>query len=256
MTAPSPVPVPTADELRPTTLDDVIGQQEVKDALAVSLEAAKARGELPGHILFIGPAGTGKTTLALIVAQSVGAAFVPMMGPNLRTAGRDLIPALIASWAPTVFFIDEIHRMYRPVQETLFPVMEDGTLTLSNGRQVDMHGSMFIGATTDPDRLLTPMLDRFTQILRLRAYRPDELAAIATRAATKMGCTLTDDGAALVGRSAMGIPRVAIRMVKASRDYAYSLHDGNNVVEAEAVSLALKSPAYAWRLEGRNAGER
>ena len=213
----------TPDPLRPATLDEVVGQDEVVNALRVALAGADARHELPGHMLLAGPAGTGKTTLALCVAQHVDGRLLTLIGPAVRTPGRDLLPVLTGTRDNDVLFIDEIHRMYRPAQEFLFPVMEDGNLILgSSGRIVRLPPLLFIGATTDPDRLLTPMLDRFALVLKLRLYRPDELATIATRAAGKLGCALAPDAALAIASAASGVPRVALRLVKAARDYAYA----------------------------------
>ena len=249
-----------ADGLRPTTLDDVIGQTEVVNEIRIALAGAKARGEVPGHILLGGPAGTGKTTLALCIANAVGGQLLSLIGPQVRTPSSDLYPILFGRAAGDVIFIDEIHRMWRPAQECLFTVMEDSKLILDNGRTLDMRPLLFIGATTDPDRLLTPMLDRFALILKLRLYRPDELALIAKRAAIKLGCVLSDEGAALIVDAAVGVPRVAIRLVRASRDHAYAvqlLADSRRepvTIGPAAVQRVLSSPAYIWRSEGRDAG--
>jgi Holliday junction DNA helicase RuvB len=296
------------DPLRPATLDDVIGQHEVVEALRVALNGARARGELPGHILLGGPAGTGKTTLSLIIANSLNAAaplpnpyagpyglagvlgdgeapqpqrsrMVSLIGPELRSI-ESLRAPLREAGPRDVFFLDEIHRMYRAVQEWVYPVMEDGRM-LDGGQMVPVPPVLFIGATTEPERLQTPMLDRFALVLMLRPYTDDELARIATRAAGKLGCTLTEDAAMAVAQAADGIPRVAIRLVRTARDYAYAhsqgvgtvrqgrvnvvgygvidlagstVHAGPVEVNHAAVQAALSSPAYAWRTEGRMAG--
>jgi Holliday junction DNA helicase RuvB len=259
-----------ADPLRPASLDDVIGQSDVVDALRIALNGAAARGELPGHVLLGGPAGTGKTTLALCIAAAVGGRLVSLIGPSVRRPS-DLLSTLMVAQDRDVIFIDEIHRMWRPAQEFLFPVMEDGKLTFENtGRTVEMPPLLFIGATTEPERLLTPMLDRFATILKLRLYRVDELMLIADRAAGKLGCALGAGASRAIAEAAAGVPRVTIRLVKAARDYAYADIDPVSVklykavvppeqqrairIDAEDVREVLASPAYQWRMEGREAG--
>lgn len=271
----TPVPSSTnTDQFRPATLEDVVGQEEVVAELRVALEAATVRGDLPGPMLFTGPAGTGKTTLSLIVARALGSEMVALIGPTLRSPIRDLYKPLVHAAPRTVFFIDEIHRMYRPAQEFLFPIMEDGTIP--DGAMRKLPPLMFIGATTDPERLLTPMLDRFTRILALHPYSAAELTEIVTRAASKLGDVLSEDAAAEIGRQGHGIPRVALKMMLAARDYAYASiseqvrkaarmpdgkvgHDARNpavTIGLGSVQRVLASSAYEWRLEGRSAGER
>ena len=264
------------DNLRPTTLDDVVGQDEVVQELRIKLASAQARDALPEHLLFIGPAGTGKTTLSLCVANAVGGRLLNLMGPNLRTE-KDIVLALVGLQARDTVFIDEIHRMWRPVQEMLYPLVEDGVL-IDNGQRFEKPPHLWIGATTDPERLQTPMLDRFTT-LRLRLYEVDELAEIVKRAAAKLKVGVTDEAATAIGQAAEGVPRVALRLLKASRDYAYAGHRANGgeifvlahavgnkakvdvtyptdpiTIAPENVSAVLASTAYVWRQEGRDAG--
>lgn len=287
--AEAPVKGTPADAFRPRSLDEVIGQDEVKDELRVALAASQARGDMPGHTLFIGPAGTGKTTLSLIVASALGGRLISLIGPQVRTPAH-VIRAVLGAQGRDVIFIDEIHRVYRPALEFLYPIMEDGILQDGTLRTV-LPPISFIGATTDPERLTTPMLDRFTRILKLILYTPDELAQIVTRAAGKLGCSMTDEAAMAIGQNAQGVPRVALRMMLAARDYAYaetidSIGTGNRVEEALPgpcptcgrnpalegppigqachslrvtieqghVQSVLTSDAYEWRMEGRDAG--
>lgn len=266
------------DALRPATLDEVVGQAEVVDALRVMLAGAAARGGLPPHLLLAGPAGTGKTTLALCVAHAIGGRLVSLIGPSVKRVA-DVLPVLIGARKRDTIFIDEIHRVWRPTQEYLFPVMEDGKL-VDDGPVINLPPMLFIGATTDPERLLTPMLDRMT-VLQLRLYRPDELVQIVERAAGKLGVTVSPEAADVIARAAEGVPRVALKILKASRDYAYAMEPGIGTVKSavvtllggrtqnltdarvhlggltigpEAVHKALSSPAFIWRSEGRDAG--
>lgn len=248
------------EQFRPVTLDDVVGQKAVTDELRVALEAARMRGDMPGHMLMMGPAGTGKTTLAMIVARATGADMINILGPAIRSYGRDLLPELVTvqgTQRRTVVFIDEIHRLPRPIQESLFVLMEDGVLA-DEVQRLPMPPMTFIGATTDPTRLLTPMLDRFPRKLKLVPYSPDELSTIVVTAAGKLGDVM-DWGAALaIGNRAEGVPRVALNMMLAARDYAYAAgHKREKVtIGLAAVQQALASPAYDWRVTGRNASSR
>jgi holliday junction DNA helicase RuvB len=239
--------------LRPQTFDEIIGQAEAVEALRTAVAAAARRREMPGHVLLTGPAGTGKTTLAGAMAHAIGGPLVPLYGVHLRRLA-DVIDPLLVMERRSILFVDEIHRMYRPVQEVLFTVMEDGALHLGredDNRVVPLPPFTLVGATTDPERLLTPMLDRFATIVRLRLYAPWELMMLVEDAAPKLGVRLSPDGAAEIARMAEGVPRVALRLLRAARD---QVPDGAvGLAEVEAV---LRSPALVWRSEGRSASDR
>lgn len=237
------------EALRPSTFADVVGQHDAVENLMLACSAAKGRGEMPGHMLLEGPAGTGKTTLALCVSRALGKGrMVPLFGGYLHSA-KDLLPTLMDARKGDVIFIDEIHRMFRPVQELLFPVMEDGTLALGMGSALRLPPITIVGATTDPGRLLTPMLDRFSLIVRLSLYDVADLVTIATHGAAAWGVKLDDDAAAAIGAAAEGVPRVALRLVRAARDRAIK-----GVVTLAAVQAVTGSSALVWRQEGRDAG--
>lgn len=240
--------------LRPKSFAGVIGQAEAVRELTLACDGALARGEMPGHMLLTGPAGTGKTTLAGAVADRLRGEVVPLFGVNMRSTWDAESPLLqLPEAGNTVIFVDEIHRMYRPVQEVLFTAMEDRVLYLGkreSARTVPLPPFTLIGATTDPDRLLTPMLDRFALIVRLRLYRPDELVGIARHAAEVLGVALDMAALAAVAEAAAGVPRVAIRLVRAARDHVAK----GGVVGADVVRDVLGSGALVWRSEGRDAG--
>lgn len=263
------VTVPENDDIRPASLDEIIGQTEVVEALRKALAGAEARGELPEHMLLAGPAGTGKTTLALCVANAIGGRLRTLIGPSIKTTSQLTKPdaPLMTAQPRDVIFIDEIHRMWQPAQEFIFPIVEDGKMVMGSSGEVRiLPPILFIGATTDPENLLTPMLDRF-RVLRLRLYEPDELVTIVQRAAGKLDCTITDEAAQRVAGEAEGVPRVAIRIVKVARDYAQAnkvlVRSDKNIplgvgysklIDLPAVELVLSSTAYQWRTEGRDAG--
>ena len=252
VTTPEYAPRPD-DDIRPATLDDIIGQQEVVDALRVALDGAQARGELPEHMLLAGPSGTGKTTLALCVANAIGGRLATMIGPSIKTPAQLMKPdgPIMQARANDTIFVDEIHRMWQPAQEFLFPIIEDGKVILgSTGQVIELPPLLFIGATTDPENLLNPMLNRF-RVLKLRPYRVDELMLIAYRAGTKLGVDLTSEAAQLIAEQAEGIPRIAIRVLNVARDYAPA---EGQVIDADVVRRVLASTAYQWRTEGRDAG--
>jgi holliday junction DNA helicase RuvB len=218
--------------LRPAVLDEFVGQDAVKDQLAVSLAAAKARGEALDHVLLAGPPGLGKTSLARIVAEELQVAFVQTAGPALERKGD--IAAFLTDLEPrSVFFVDEIHRLPRAVEETFYPAMEDGQLPITFGvgagaKVVTLPIPPFtlIGATTRAGLLTTPLRDRFGIQHRLDLYTPDELAAIVARSARVLNVPVHKDGARAIAERSRGTPRVANRLLKRVRDYAQIQGDG------------------------------
>lgn len=290
MTLAQAAAVADADEpkMRPTTLAEITGQQDAVQTMEKAVAGAKARGELPGHVLMIGPAGTGKTTFAGAIANEVGVPLSILYGVNLRTR-NDVIPLLrkMVDWTAmgadpalsepnvgdgagagraavngTVLMIDEIHRAWAPVQELLFTVMEDGILDTGSGNRLKLRPLMVIGATTDPQRLLTPLLDRFAYVVKLRPYTVNELMVIAGKAGHALGVEVEYDAAVLIATAAAGVPRVAIKLVRAARDYATPARDtrskltGLPPITAETATALLADPALVWRMEGRSASKR
>src|SRR6201990_1187442 len=187
--------------LRPQTLDDFVGQKQVRENLKIFIAAAKSRGEALDHVLFHGPPGLGKTTLAQIVAREMGVGFRATSGPVIQKAG-DLAAQLTNLQPKDVLFIDEIHRLNPAVEEILYPAMEDFQLDLMIGEgpaarsvRIDLPPFTLIGATTRTGLLTTPLRDRFGIPLRLNFYEPAELEAIVRRGARLLGVAMTEDGA-------------------------------------------------------------
>jgi Holliday junction DNA helicase RuvB len=229
--------------LRPQTLDDFVGQDAVKDQLAVSLEAARARGEALDHVLLAGPPGLGKTSLAQILAAELGVPFVLTAGPALERKG-DVAAFLTALEPRSVFFVDELHRLSRALEETFYPAMEDRKLPITVGQgagarvvTLDLPPFTLVGATTRAGLLTTPMRDRFGIQHRLEPYGLEDLAAIVTRSAQILGVELDPDGARAIALRSRGTPRVANRLLKRARDFAEVRMGG--VVTAEAADRAL-----------------
>jgi len=212
--------------LRPRRLDDFVGQEAVKSQLAVSLEAATARGEALDHVLLAGPPGLGKTSLAQIVAAELGVPFVQTAGPALERKG-DVAAFLTALESRSVFFVDEVHRLPRALEETFYPAMEDRRLPITVGQgagarvvTLDLPPFTLVGATTRAGLLTTPLRDRFGIHHRLEHYGADELARIVRRSATIVGAEIADAGAGAIAERARGTPRVANRLLKRVRDFA------------------------------------
>jgi Holliday junction DNA helicase RuvB len=228
--------------LRPRRLEDFIGQEALKDQLAVSIAAASAREEALDHVLLAGPPGLGKTSLAQIVAAELGVPFVQTAGPALERKG-DVAAFLTALDARSVFFVDEIHRLPRALEETFYPAMEDRALPITVGSgagarvvTIDLPPFTLIGATTRAGLLTTPLRDRFGIQHRLEHYARDDLARIVRRSAKLLGVAIDDGGAVAIAERSRGTPRVANRLLKRVRDYA-------EVRESGAVSASVATAA-------------
>jgi len=229
--------------LRPRRLDEFVGQEAVREQLAVSVAAARARGEALDHVLLAGPPGLGKTSLAQVLAAELDAPFVLTAGPALERKGD--IAALLTALEPrSVFFVDELHRLSRALEETFYPAMEDRKLPITVGQgagarvvTLDLPPFTLVGATTRAGLLSTPLRDRFGIQHRLEPYEPGELARIVRRSASILGVELEDTGAEAIARRARGTPRVANRLLRRVRDFAEVRMGG--VVTAEAADRAL-----------------
>jgi Holliday junction DNA helicase RuvB len=230
--------------LRPRRLEEFIGQRTLREQLAVAIEAAAARGEALDHLLLAGPPGLGKTSLAQIVAAELGVPFVQSAGPALERKG-DIAAFLTALEPRSVFFLDEIHRLPRALEETFYPAMEDRRLPITVGQgagarvvTLDLPPFTLVGATTRSGLLTTPLRDRFGIQARLEHYATAELAAIVTRSARILGIELQDGGAQAIAARSRGTPRVANRLLKRVRDYAEVRTDG--VLSAATADAALE----------------
>lgn len=218
--------------LRPQTLDDYVGQDKMKASLRICIEAAKQRGDSLDHVIFYGPPGLGKTTIAHIIAKEMGAALRSTSGLVLAHAG-DLAAILTNLQEYDVLFIDEIHRLPASVEEALYPAMEDYQLDLMIGQgpatktvKLDLPRFTLVGATTRAGALTSPLRDRFGLVYRLEFYSPSELQAIVTRSAGVLGVEIDREGAAEIARRARGTPRIVNRLIKRIRDYAQIKADG------------------------------
>ena len=229
--------------LRPTRLDDFIGQAKARENLKVFIEAARARGEALDHVLFFGPPGLGKTTLAQIMARELGVGFKSTSGPVIARAGD--LAALLTNLEPRdVLFIDEIHRLNPAVEEVLYPAMEDFQLDLIIGEgpaarsvKIGLAPFTLIGATTRLGLLTTPLRDRFGIPVRLNFYEVGELELIVRRGAHILNIEMTADGAREIARRARGTPRVAGRLLRRVRDFALVARAER--VDAEVADMAL-----------------
>ena len=231
--------------LRPQVLADFVGQAQARGNMQVFIDAAKARGEALDHVLFVGPPGLGKTTLAQIVARELGANFRATSGPVIAKAG-DLAALLTNLEERDVLFIDEIHRLNPAVEEILYPAMEDFQLDLIIGEgpaarsvRIDLAQFTLVGATTRLGLLTTPLRDRFGIPIRLEFYTVEELRLIVTRGARVLNIGMTEDGASEIARRARGTPRIAGRLLRRVRDFA--IVDGLDSIDRAIADKALRA---------------
>jgi holliday junction DNA helicase RuvB len=229
--------------LRPQTLNDFIGQQAARENLRVFIDAAKTRGDALDHVLFFGPPGLGKTTLAQIIAREMGVGFRSTSGPVIAKAG-DLAALLTNLETNDVLFIDEIHRLSPAVEEILYPAMEDRQLDLMIGEgpsarsvRIDLPPFTLVGATTRSGLITTPLRDRFGIPVRLNFYGVDELELVVRRGARVLDLDMATDGAREIAARARGTPRIAGRLLRRVRDFA--LVSGDGTVTRKSAALAL-----------------
>ena len=229
--------------LRPQTLHEYIGQDKVKENLAVYIEAAKRRGEPLDHVLLYGPPGLGKTTLSAIIAHELGVNLCVTTGPAIEKPG-DLVSLLTSLTDNDVLFIDEIHRLSHAVEEILYPAMEDRVIDIIIGKgpsarsiRMDLRPFTLIGATTRAGQLSAPLRDRFGVVQRLELYTKDQLTDIIRRSAMILGIPCETDGAAEIAGRSRGTPRIANRLLKRVRDFADVM--GNGQITQQIVTIAL-----------------
>ncbi len=231
--------------LRPKRLEEFVGQDRIKEQLALLIEGARARGEPLDHVLFSGPPGLGKTTLAGIVANELGVGFQPTSGPALDRPG-DLAAILTNLEEGDVLFVDEIHRMPRAVEEVLYPALEDFKLDVMLGKgpsarsiRLDLPRFTLVGATTRPGRITLPLRERFGFSPRLEYYGVEDLARIVRRSAGILEVEIDEEGALEIARRSRGTPRVANRLLRRVRDVAEVRHDGRITAEVARAGLEL-----------------
>ncbi len=231
------------NKLRPTRLDEYIGQRKAKENLKVYIEAAKLRGESLDHVLFYGPPGLGKTTLACIIAEEMGVNIKITSGPAIEKPG-EMAAVLNNLQEGDVLFVDEIHRLNRQVEEVLYPAMEDYAIDIMIGKgatarsiRLDLPKFTLVGATTRAGLLTAPLRDRFGVMHKLEFYDIDELQAIIERSAGVLGVDIDTDGARELARRSRGTPRLANRLLKRVRDFAQVKYDG--AITKEVADYAL-----------------
>lgn len=233
------------NKLRPQKLEDYIGQDLIKENMKVYIDAARERHEPLDHVLFYGPPGLGKTTLAGIIANEMGTHMKITSGPAIEKPG-DIAAILNNLQEGDVLFIDEIHRLNRQVEEVLYPAMEDFAIDIMIGKgpsvrsiRLDLPHFTLVGATTRAGLLSAPLRDRFGVIHRLDFYTPDDLKKIIKRSAVVLGVSIDDAGASELARRSRGTPRLANRLLKRVRDFAQIRYDGNITEEVADNALDL-----------------
>ena len=229
--------------LRPLSLNEYIGQEKAKEHLRIYIDAAKARGEALDHVLFYGPPGLGKTTLAGIIANEMGVNMTVTSGPAIEKPG-EMAAILNNLQEGDVLFIDEIHRLNRQVEEVLYPAMEDYAIDIMIGKgasarsiRLDLPHFTLVGATTRAGLLTAPLRDRFGVVHHLEFYTPEELQTIIVRSANVLGVEIDSKGAYAMARRSRGTPRLANRLLKRVRDFAQVKYDG--VITEEVANFAL-----------------
>lgn len=231
------------NKLRPTRLRDYIGQKKIRETLSIYIEAARGRGEPLDHVLFYGPPGLGKTTLAGIIANEMGTSMKVTSGPAIEKPGE--IAAILNNLSEgDVLFIDEIHRLNRQVEEVLYPAMEDYAIDIVIGKgasarsiRLDLPRFTLVGATTRAGLLSAPLRDRFGIVSKMEYYDTDELFDIIMRSAGVLGVQIDESGARELARRSRGTPRLANRLLKRVRDFAQVRYDG--VITERAANEAL-----------------